>query len=379
MTLSDALRRDTNNFDLLRLVAACMVIVGHSHALVAVDAPRDLILRLLDFDYSGSLAVKFFFFLSGLLVTNSLIVRPRVVAFAVARCCRVMPGLLVCVILSALLLGPMVTRLPLADYLSDPRTWSYIKANILLLPQWDLPGVFADHRNPGVNGSLWTLPFEVLCYVVLAALGLCGVFRHRVVASVVMSTIIAYAILTYAVTVHAVSVPVRLPVLMFRDLEARLLPACFAFGALLAVNKDLIQIRFWILAGLAVLCALCHGTRLFQFLFYAALFHGSVLAATTTTLKRLRPPGDFSYGVYVYGFPLQQLLVSLYPGWSVHENQAAALAAALSMGVGSWYLIERPAIRAGRRLSAWGTRSDIVRKPAALPPPMPSRGGNAGD
>jgi peptidoglycan/LPS O-acetylase OafA/YrhL len=68
-------------------------------------------------------------------------------------------------------------------------------------------------------------------------------------------------------------------------------------------------------------------------------------------------PGDFSYGVYLYGFPLQQLMVFLYPHWNAHENQAAALGAALMVGCCSWYLIERPAIRAGRRLSAWGTQS----------------------
>jgi peptidoglycan/LPS O-acetylase OafA/YrhL len=379
MTLSDALRRDNNNLDLLRLLAACMVIVGHSHALVPTDPSRDLVLTWLDFDYSGSLAVKFFFFLSGLLVTNSLLEKPRVIAFAVARVCRVMPGLIVCVLLCALLLGPIVTSLPLADYFSDPRTWSYIRANVLLMPQWNLPGVFADHRNPGVNGSLWTLPFEVLCYVVLAAAGFFRIFRHRVLASAVLVVVIGYTILTYTVTVHAISQPINLPLFGFRALEARLLPACFAFGALLAVNKDLVQIRFWVLGLLVLLCALCRGAGLFQFVFYAALFYGLVLAATTTPLRWARLPGDFSYGVYIYGFPAQQTLVFLYPSWDVHENQAAAMAAALIAGAASWFLVERPAIRAGRRLSAWSSPSDRDSRLPALPPPLPSRGGDSAD
>jgi peptidoglycan/LPS O-acetylase OafA/YrhL len=379
MTLSDALRRDNNNLDLLRLVAACMVIIGHSHALVATDPSRDLVLTLLDFDYSGSLAVKFFFFLSGLLVTNSLLEKPGVVGFSVARVCRVMPGLIVCVVLSALLLGPMVTSLPLAEYFHNPRTWSYIRANILLMPQWDLPGVFADHRNPGVNGSLWTLPFEVLCYVVLAASGLCGLFRRRAVASAVLAFVIGYAILTYAITIHGISLPVHLPLFVFRGLEARLLPACFAFGALLAVNQGLVQIRPWVLGLLILLCALCRGTGLFQFVFYAALFYGLVLAATTPPLKRARLPGDFSYGVYIYGFPSQQTLVFLYPDWNVHENQLAATAAALIAGALSWFLVERPAIRAGRRLSAWSSPVATARKPAATLSGLPSRGGNGGN
>ena len=357
MTLNDALKRENNNFDLLRLVAACMVIVGHAHALVPVDASRDLILTLLGFDYSGSLAVKFFFFLSGLVVTNSLIEKPHVAAFAVARIFRLMPALIACVVLSALVLGPMVTSLTLPNYFSDLRTWSYIAANIFLVPQWGLPEVFAGHRQSAVNGSLWTLPFEVVCYVVLAGLGLLRILQFRFIASATMTAIVAYAIFTYAVTVYDIAVPIHLPLAIFRGLEPRLLPACFAFGALLALHKHVIHLRFRIMAGLILLCAISHGSGLFQFVLYASLFYGSILVATTPLMTRVRIPGDFSYGVYVYGFPLQQLLVFLKPNWGVHENQVSALLGAMLAGCCSWYLIERPSIRLGRRLSDRAARS----------------------
>jgi peptidoglycan/LPS O-acetylase OafA/YrhL len=346
MTLNDALIRKNNNFDVLRLIAACMVIIGHAHALVPNAAPVDFVQSLLHFDYAGSLAVKFFFFLSGLVVTNSLLEKPGMVAFAVARTCRLMPALIVCVILSALVLGPMVTLLPVTHYLADPGTWSYITANVSLYLQWELPGVFTGHRNTGVNGSLWTLPIELFCYTVLAALGLLGLLRNRLIGSTILVAVIVWAVL----------VPTWLSMFGFNGTEPQLPPACFAFGGLLALNKHAIQLRFRTLAGLLVCCVVFRGTGLFQFTFYAALFYGSILAAVTPLLIRTRMPGDFSYGVYLYGFPLQQLIVSLFPHWSTHQNQIAALAAALIAACCSWYLVEQPGIRLGRMMTLWPMR-----------------------
>ena len=350
MMLNVTLKRENNNFDLLRLIAACAVIIGHAHALVPRANSSDFIQSLLHFDYSGSLAVKFFFFLSGLVVTNSLIEKPCFAAFAVARFCRLMPALIVCVLLSATVLGPMITSLTLADYFANHRTWSYISANLSLNLQWDLPGLFAGFPYSAVNGSLWTLPIEVFCYLVLAALGLLGGLRYRLIGSALMAAIISYAII----------VPTYLSMFGFNGPEPRLFPACFAFGALLALNKNEIDLNFHTLAGLILLCAIFRGTQLFQLMFYASLFYGSILTAATPLIRRARIPGDFSYGVYLYGFPLQQLMVFLYPHWSVHKNQVATLVAALIIGCCSWYLVEQPGIRLGRRLNAWVVRIAAV-------------------
>jgi peptidoglycan/LPS O-acetylase OafA/YrhL len=335
------LKRENNNFDILRLIAACTVIVGHAHALVPLDYPDDLVSSLLHFDYSGSLAVKFFFFLSGLVVANSLLDKPHPVAFGVARVCRLMPALIVSVVVCAIVVGPLATTMTLRDYFADPRTWSFIRDNVSLTLQWDLPGAFASHRNTAVNGSLWTSPIEVFCYLFLAALGFVETFRHRSVGSTVLIAIVAYAAIA----------PTYLAMFGFNGSLPRWLPVCFACGAFLAVNKQAIHLRSQSMVGLVLLCVIFHDTDLFPIAFYAALFYGSILAAASPLLRRMRLPGDFSYGVYLYGFPLQQLLVHFFPKWSVHENQVAALAAALLAGGCSWYLIERPAIRAGRRLN----------------------------
>ena len=98
--LIDILKRDANNFDIFRLIAACMVIIGHAYAIAPQPPLQDGILSVLGFDYSGSLAVKFFFFLSGLLVTNSIIAKPDPFHFFIKRAFRIYPGLLVCLLIA---------------------------------------------------------------------------------------------------------------------------------------------------------------------------------------------------------------------------------------------------------------------------------------
>ena len=155
-----------------------------------------------------------------------------------------------------------------------------------------------------------------------------------------------------AIVVYAVTVPGYLGMFGFNGLEPQMLPACFNFGALLALNKHEIRLNVRTLAGLIRLCIIVHGTVLFQALFYASLFYGSVLAATLPLVCRAHLPGDSSYGVYLCGFPLQQPMIFLFPHWGMHQNEAAVLAATLIAGCCSWFLVERAGIRIGRWITA---------------------------
>jgi len=124
LLLSDVLKRGGNNFDVLRLIAACAVIVGHAYAIAPQPPLQDTVLTLLKFDYSGSLAVKFFFFLSGLLVSDSIIRRPDTFQFLTRRAFRIFPGLIVCLMISVFLVGPVFTKLPINDYFAQTETWT---------------------------------------------------------------------------------------------------------------------------------------------------------------------------------------------------------------------------------------------------------------
>lgn len=341
MQLANGLLRQNNNFDLIRLIAACAVIFGHAYALVprAGEVPPEIVLRTLGFDYSGSLAVKLFFFLSGLVVTDSVVRNANPINFFISRIFRIFPALIVCVFLTALVLGPLVTSLALTEYFKSPEITQYLVKNINLNLHWTLPGVFTKHKITGVNGSLWTLPLEVFCYSVLFALSLVGTVKSKLVGSLTMLGIIGLCIFF----------PQTLQNIGFGG-EAVLFPACFALGSLFAINKDSLMIRLDIFLGLLLLLMLFRKTPLFMYLFYAAFFYGALVIALLPIIQKIKPPGDYSYGIYIYGFPIQQSMVFLAPEWGVYRNQLATLVVVILLAAMSWYLIERPSIQFGKYL-----------------------------
>lgn len=347
MKLSQCLERHNNNFDLLRLIFAALVIVGHAYALVpSAEGRADFVQTLLGFDYAGSLAVKSFFFLSGLMVSNSPSLRRDLPAFIGARVFRIFPGLIACTLFCMAVVGPIMTRMPVGDYLTHPATRSYAN-NMLLNLQWTLPGVFELNRMNAVNGSLWTLPSEVYCYAMLVALSLLGLMATPRLSSVLAGLVIADSFLA----------PDTMAVLNF-DGEARLLPACFALGVLMALHKDRIEVRSTIAIGLLSLTLLLRHSALLQPLVYLSLFYGSLVIASSHWFRKLQPPADFSYGVYLYGFPAQQIAVAWWPQWGAHANQLFGFGVAGTLAAVSWYAVERPAMRIGKHwVTRWSSRA----------------------
>ena len=171
MTLGERATGRDNNFNLVRLMAAGLVLVSHSWPLTGT--PGEPLERVAGFSL-GHLGVDIFFVVSGFLVTGSLLDRPMR-SFLRARALRIFPALAANAFGTALVIGPFVTALPLAGYFTTWDTWRYALQNSLTWPMgvcWTLPGVFLG--NPGghaVNGALWSLPWELTMYVLLALLG----------------------------------------------------------------------------------------------------------------------------------------------------------------------------------------------------------------
>ncbi|WP_226858228.1 acyltransferase family protein [Diaphorobacter aerolatus] len=163
-----------NNFDALRLVAALLVIWSHQFSVMGRPVPL-----ILNGNEPGAVGVVLFFAISGYLVTGSWLADPHVLRFTRRRVLRIWPGLCVAVLGCALILGPLATTLPLAQYLRSPVTWDYF-SNLWLQTKYVLPGVFETNPLPnGVNGPIWTIPLEVTCYLGLAVLGVFQVTRTR--------------------------------------------------------------------------------------------------------------------------------------------------------------------------------------------------------
>jgi peptidoglycan/LPS O-acetylase OafA/YrhL len=282
-TLAPILKRGHNNFHLLRLFAALMVVFGHAFALHPTGSRIEPILAAVDFTYSGSIAVYVFFLLSGILVTQSFC-RPRTwLRFVVLRFGRIWPGLIVCLALTTFVLGPIVTSLASIEYLTSWSTRRYFMENAaLLLDRSTLPGVFtANHAGPTVNGPLWTLPSEVACYAACLLLGVIGCWSN-----------LKTALATAAVLVVGYFIgPVRLSVL-----EA-LPPVFFLVGVLCYVSRDHLPIDGCVSIAAFVAWLMAGPSIMGQIAFYAFIVNSALWLAASPALRRFEPPGDYCYGL----------------------------------------------------------------------------------
>ncbi|MGT2471973.1 acyltransferase family protein [Paraburkholderia terrae] len=187
-----------NNFDLLRLLAALAVMFGHSFYVQPFHGRIEPILKHTALEYSGSLAVYTFFFISGLLVSASFDRQASLGRFVTLRLARIYPGLVFCVFVTSFLLYPLLCNLGFWSTLKSEPAWQYFSANVLLFDgiQWTLPGVFDNVALKNVvNGSLWTLPLELKCYLLVVIAGLLGCFRSKnriVIFSIIAASAFAY-------------------------------------------------------------------------------------------------------------------------------------------------------------------------------------------
>src|SRR5262249_40258257 len=156
-----------DNFNLLRILAALAVLVSHAYPIALGPGTPEPLARVLGINL-GEVAVLMFFAISGYFIFQSFYNKRSIFEFVFARILRIYPALLAALVLSVFVLGPLFTNLTLVAYFSDPQTLLYIPRNLRLWPmQYGLPGVFEDHGYPAVNGSLWTLAFEVACYALV--------------------------------------------------------------------------------------------------------------------------------------------------------------------------------------------------------------------
>ena len=329
-----------NSLDLLRLFAASLVILGHSHAIVGSGV--DPMAAWNGSVYSGLFALHLFFFISGLLVTNSFLHQPDIVRWLFSRALRILPALFMCLALTVFVLGPLITTLPVKRYLTDPQSWDYFLGNSLLLrTRFFLPGVFAGNLDKAVNGPLWSLYLEVRLYLLAAVL--LWIFRGR-----------RREWLTAALGAIAI-VGLIAPrwLLVFGETENNM--ACsglFLLGALCALWSDKVLISHVWLAVLFLAANKYVWTAAFAPLFFFFTCYFVLCFGFSRFLSAIHLPGDYSYGLYIYGWPVQQIMAQLFPRWSPSLNAASSLLCALGLAALSWHLIEKPSLAQKKRASA---------------------------
>ena len=363
-TLSDSFDPRRNSLNFIRLVLAVAVIFSHTVALGGFRNAGNHYIRI---GSLGSVAVYGFFGISGFLIAGSA-ERNGTGRYLWQRFLRIFPAFWVCLIVTAFVFGvigwyhvnpPGVTHCGLSCYIRQPNgPLGYIAHNSWLrINQSQIA-----HTLPGGifgavwNGSLWTLFYEFLCYLLLAVLALVGILqRRRLVVAVTLAVWMAEIVITSVPHLDA-----EFNAVHHIDLCNLLsfVPA-FLAGSLVYLYRDRIPDSGWLAwACLAVVAGgyllpvgggipdltLTASDLTVVFLAYPLLWLGLHLP-----LQRVGRQNDYSYGVYIYAFPVQQLLALWgVARWGYWPYALTAVAATAPLAVASWWLVEKHALRLKR-------------------------------
>lgn len=330
--------RSSNNFDFVRFVASSLVLFSHSFSLIN-SSKEDFLYIVFDGQVtSGRFAVVVFFIISGFLVSASWFNRGSFVDFMSARVFRIIPGL-------ALML---LVTISLCFFLTHEKNLGYLISSVkyfinnisLYRVSYFLPGVFEENPfGPAVNGSLWTLRLEFSCYLILAFLGAVGFFRRSIVW------------LIWAVSL-ALSQLSDIPTTFLKEFFPLLV--WFSSGMLAYLYRDLQLPRNGYLYLLAIMFVFIVAGLGLQFVSPVLAFLLIRLIYVGGPLANFGKYGDFSYGIYIYAFPIQQFVVYLITKSILHPMAwwvvfMVSFPLSLLFAVASWHLVEKRFLKVRRK------------------------------
>lgn len=341
--LSDILVRGNNNFDLVRITAAASVIVSHAFAQVYGAATAEPLASLSVYTL-GQHAVNIFFLLSGLLVSASLDRTRSLVAFATSRSLRIFPGLIVCVVVVAFILGPIVTTHDVGAYLISPDPYSYVVGTVALVSTAaPLPGVFDTLPEAGaVNTPLWTLKYEVLVYAALVIIAAVGIWRRPLLFWLFFSLLVFFHTAAEVRHDHPDDHVMLDHLLRFMF--------CFFLGSAAYRLRNVVRLSAHGALLAAALLLVINGTILEESIGYGAVGYLILCFAALpmNSLRMLSARGDISYGLYIYGWPVAQSVLLIAPDFGAIELAVVSLVVASLLAAASWLLIERPTLNLKR-------------------------------
>ena len=330
-------------FDGLRLLGAVLVMITHGFLLATGTEATEPLVRILGRKNTlGAYGVFMFFIISGFLLTRSLVRDSSAITYATNRALRILPAFVLCTLVAGLIIGPLVSSVPAAEYFRSGETGQFFKYSLDTLGDAPLPGVF-DYNSrrlaPVVNGSLWSLKYEAMCYVALLLL-----WTLRPSVGVVAAVGAAVAAGTW------VSKP-------FADTMPGIAYAWpyFAAGMLMQWVHTRFGMNGWGAAASAALLVLSAtlGWQLQAFALFGAyciVFIGERLSLGSTLVARF---GDVSYGLYLYGWPAEQIVKQLTHTTSPVIMLLAAFPLALVLSLISYHAVERFAMERKRAVAGY--------------------------
>jgi len=339
----EAVSHRSNNFDFIRLAMALAVIWSHGFALYYGNEDREWVSLLLgEYQNAGNLAVMVFFMISGFLITQSWMRSRSLASYIEKRVRRIYPGYLVATLVCAFVVVPVFSTIMKLDVEEILRTIGF---NLLFRNYFPPSNAFTANPVPNaVNGSLWSIPFEMWCYVGVAALGLMSLLRRR---WLLVALLVAVLVLRVVLDLQGRKPGLGLIGVVFGwpYMWVQILPS-FLLGMIAWSFRESLPRHPAILVGLAVAAiGACHLEQniakllVAPALAYAVFYLGF---SRRISLPDAARHGDFSYGTYLYAYPIQQMIWALW-GHRIGFPSYLVLSFALSLpaGIASWFLVER--------------------------------------
>lgn len=347
-TAASIVPRPGNAFDFVRLLAAFGVLFSHSFLVNRLPE-----LKFFDGETLGQVCVFVFFAVSGYLIQSSWARSKNLREFAVNRALRIYPGLIVCLLVTTFFLAPVVSTSNMGIYFTSSEPYRYFYSSLVMLfqPRYvSISGVFdalPDARM--INGSLWTIRYELTMYAVLAGLALLSKNNVRTLFVVVIGCMLFWV---GAIAYGSTDPMVALWRLSYLGLSGYLLKFApfFLVGAILAKIRP-IYLNTYAAIIAALILAITANSKFIVILLWVLLPYCIVVFAHKAPrwLHHVGKHGDFSYGVYLYAFPIQQALIHFGVAQWWHQLVAASVITFFLAAL-SWRFVESPALRLKRRV-----------------------------
>jgi peptidoglycan/LPS O-acetylase OafA/YrhL len=384
-TIGARLKVRENNFDFLRLFAAFAVIFSHAYPIRDGVSDFEPYWRISGYCTFGEISVAVFFVISGLLVARSFLADPSATSFLRKRLLRILPGLIACVAFCIFIVGPLFTQLKLREFFLSRETLKFARNALLLPASFHLPGIFEnfDIWDPrkAVNGSLWSLPLEFLMYLAVLGLGMAKVLKKKTVVTAVA----VLFLMDWLYFQHVGFEPTHPFLQKYRVWFEQMphLAALFIGGTLMLLFQDVIVLSWRWLAVCVLSIALTwqvslewavrvlggHGMirpiavhPVYGYLVFSICLPYIVMYLAFVRVRVLKPVlqsvtkwGDFSYGVYLYGYPVEQMLFRTW-GDKLPFPLFIGLSCigTLFLAILSWHLVEKPFLKLKKRTTHVG-------------------------
>lgn len=332
--MNDSENSRLNNFDFIRIVAAFLVLISHQYALSGLAEPV-----LFGGTSMGAFGVLIFFSISGFLVSQSWRQDPHIARFLAKRFLRIWPGLATVTLIAAIVLGPVVSTLDWHTYFLKPEFMEFFRNLKIMSIRYLLPGVFEENIFPkAVNGSLWTIPLEVRCYLALLVIGSIGLTKRPIL---VLLGSISFGIYYF-----------------YFSPDPQNYQQHYGLYFLAGVCLDLFRNKWeanpkYLIAAagmLSIAFYLLKADRVALLIWLPALVT-LIGSRSTPILNKAGKYGDISYGLYIYAFPVQQTVL-----WAAARDFPFFLGLLIAAVITtlcaflSWHLVEGPALGLKARL-----------------------------